>query len=448
MLLHSLHRSVRVILWVLIICLTACSIPISLDGTPTVHPLASLATPTEADVKVYFPMIASAWCTVIINPGSINYDGSNVRPGSAICLSSGQYSKIQFNDLQGTAEKPITIRNHGGQVRVVGDNWVYLERCEHVHFTGAGTPGTEYGFYFPTILRIHDRSRHIEIDHIEITDRMDIKDDEHPNFEMTHIRIHHCYFHDSNNLGIYLGSSHYLYHPDEYLVRHVEIDHNHLENMAGKAIQTGSVVEDCLIHHNTIVNAVAEEEPYIQAAITVNAGCSAEVYANIIVECRGPGIYSHGDTPLPPNRIYNNLVINCGSEQEPGDAVLVQSHSVIYNNTIVGASRHGIHFGHPDLTGHSAFNNIVLDTSDNAISDDTGIGDIHHNLTKDNGYTVNTLGFVNPDNGDYHLTADSPAVDSGTAPPFLLNSDLDDTPRPIREYDVGAFEFGGTVIFP
>ncbi|MCA9438191.1 MAG: hypothetical protein KC978_20565, partial [Candidatus Omnitrophica bacterium] len=47
--------------------------------------------------------------------------------------------------------------------------------------------------------------------------------------------------------------------------------------------------------------------------------------------------------------------------------------------------------------------------------------------------------FVDPDNGDYHLQRGSPCIDSGTD--TGLTTDLDGNPRPIGDYDMGAYEF-------
>ena len=47
--------------------------------------------------------------------------------------------------------------------------------------------------------------------------------------------------------------------------------------------------------------------------------------------------------------------------------------------------------------------------------------------------------FVDFENGDYHLLRSSPCIDSGTD--TGLTSDFDGNPRPIGDYDMGAFEF-------
>ncbi|MDH7599476.1 MAG: discoidin domain-containing protein, partial [Sedimentisphaerales bacterium] len=53
--------------------------------------------------------------------------------------------------------------------------------------------------------------------------------------------------------------------------------------------------------------------------------------------------------------------------------------------------------------------------------------------------------FVDPDNGDYHLQAESPAVDAGLAL-SLVTDDFDHVARPVgKGYDIGAFEGLGSM---
>ncbi len=47
--------------------------------------------------------------------------------------------------------------------------------------------------------------------------------------------------------------------------------------------------------------------------------------------------------------------------------------------------------------------------------------------------------FVDIENGDYHLLRSSPCIDSGTDTGLI--TDFDGNPRPIGDYDMGAFEF-------
>jgi hypothetical protein len=384
---------------------------------------------------------------VILDPGSINYDGSDAPPGTVICLNSGNYSKIEFANLTGTEANPIVIRNLGGLVHMNQSKRIYLSNCQHIRFTGSGAASIKYGIKSEGKLRVYNLSTAIEIDHVEMDGNgINIGDtaEGHEAHEMNDIHVHHCYIHDYGSEGIYIGSSGYDEHPGDFIMRRVEIDHNVIKNV-GEAIQVGSVVEDCTIHHNDIDDVNPHPPPpQIHAAIMINPGTSAVVHSNDIRDCTGIGIYVHdGRFPF---EAYNNLLVNVGHTYEGyQDAIRAfNDDNTIYNNTIVTTGGHGIHFGEPS-NHDTAFNNIILDTAgDPIVKGGNDAMNFHHNLTKEDGYIPVNFGFLDLANNDYHLTEKSPAVDAGATPPFPLTFDLDDRPRPVGAYDVGAFELGGT----
>jgi hypothetical protein len=397
---------------------------------------------------VFLPLISRHECTVTLDPGSVDYDGGSVPPRGVVCLNEGDYAKIVIRNLRGTAERPITIRNYGGLVRMTGSNGIQLRWCEHVHLTGTGTPGVEYGFYFRGQLRVYEESHHIEIDHVEMDGaRMRIYEVDDANFEMTDIHVHHNYIHDIDNTAIYIGWSNYDEHPGDYVMRRVEVDHNHLDTV-NKGIQVGSCVEGCTIHHNKIHNAVVNEsDDLLRSAIMINQGTDADVYNNLIDGCKGPCIC--GNDGYFDHEIYNNLLIDCGNGEYDKDAFITWSERYsIYNNTIIGAGRYGLNFATYTMHENEAFNNIILDTVGDPIhKGGSPDASFHRNLTKDDGYTPANFVFVYPANNDYHLTESSPAIDAGATPPFPLTFDLDDRSRPVGAYDIGAYEFGGIPLF-
>ena len=420
---------------------TATEIPMptaTMTPTPTVvvEPSAT-ATMTPVPTATGGPM--GGECTIVLNPGSVQYDGGGVSPGAVICLEAGNYTKIAFRDLQGTAEKPITIRNDGGQVRGWDPNQeFYLCRdCSHIRLTGTGAPGAEYGFYFRSPVKIYGHSHHIEVDHIEMDGaRLSVKDTLDPDFEMTDIRIHHCYMHDSPN-AFYLGVSGYHEHPGEFISRRVEVDHNLFENNGGRALKVTGIVEDCIIHDNVIRDAVTDGA---NAALAISEGTKAEVYNNVIVGSGGCGILMN-NSPFSA-RIYNNLLVETGGGSGGYvDAILAWSdNNMVYNNTIIGAGRYGVAFRCSECRGNEAFNNIIIGTAGDSIAQGgSPDANFYHNLTKEAGYTVENLRFVEPARGDYHLVEDSPAIDAGGDgyPPY----DLDGVGRPQgTAADVGAYE--------
>lgn len=87
--------------------------------------------------------------------GELNYPDAQVTlglvPGDTIGIRAGTYRSLSFAKLRGTAAAKIAIVNHGGVVKLTGacsgcsSN---LTDAVNVVFSGAGTPGIEYGFQF------------------------------------------------------------------------------------------------------------------------------------------------------------------------------------------------------------------------------------------------------------------------------------------------------------
>ncbi|HID29687.1 MAG TPA: hypothetical protein EYP19_06730, partial [Desulfobacterales bacterium] len=99
-------------------------------------------------------------------------------------------------------------------------------------------------------------------------------------------------------------------------------------------------------------------------------------------------------------------------------------------------------------------NNIITDNKDGLVSQggQPCSGNDYNNLSNNSSYdyTGFTKGphdifdapvFDDPENGDYHLQADSPCIDAGTSH-GAPDTDMDGNLRPNGEgYDMGAYEF-------
>ena len=372
-------------------------------------------------------------------------------PGTVICLSSGDYDGILIENLRGTAERPVVIRNHGGRVRIVKGE-LALRNCQHVQLTGTGTPGLTYGIHaYQAWVHVYETPLGIEIDHIEVEDNsLSVKDNTDPDHTVSDVHIHHNYLHCSPGgyqaTVMYIGHANYHLHPGQYVMRRVEIDHNIIDGADGRALKVTSIVEGCSVHHNYITNIVRVPDAVDlgrDTAILISRGTRARVFNNIISNSGGRGIV--GLDPYFGSLIYNNLIVNTGQHEQYADAFITWDGGYeLFNNTIIGVRRHGIAFPE-SASDNYAFNNIVLDTGGAPIrqggSPDSNVS---HNLTDDDGYASANFGFVDYQKGDYRLTEHCPAVDAGVEPSHRLSFDLDDSPRPVGEYDVGAFEFSGT----
>ncbi|QRK11354.1 hypothetical protein JQX13_15530 [Archangium violaceum] len=114
-------------------------------GTPPeVEPDAGSTDPSDKPIT-HFDVIIGTGSGQIHLPSGI----SGVNCGDVVGIRAGTYYGIGIVGVNGCAGNPITIANHGGQVKVVGTqqgNWgISFENSSHVVFRSA-VPG-EYGFY-------------------------------------------------------------------------------------------------------------------------------------------------------------------------------------------------------------------------------------------------------------------------------------------------------------
>lgn len=175
-----------------------------------------------------------------------------------------------------------------------------------------------------------------------------------------------------------------------------------------------------------------------------------KIHDNVVVNQVGPGIglSAYGDNCITCDvLVYNNILVGCGKSPRSNLAIAVnksgfKSHIKFYNNVIYG-------YGEPGAgeaiwvqgSGSSMwvfggtwdwFNNIVVDTNNlpyekpnyssvpmkkgNNIWYSGGDG----NPSALPAWDINPISknpeFVNPENGDFRLTKDSPARDAGTTP--------------------------------
>ncbi|MEM9775509.1 MAG: hypothetical protein AAF902_13085, partial [Chloroflexota bacterium] len=145
-------------------------------------------------------------------------DDHNFQPGDTICLEAGERGPLRIENIHGTAENPIIIINHGGQV--VTDEYSYginLAASSHVRLTGSGDPEHFYGIRSGGTVFVGSLSTDIEVDHIETyaagfagfmikTDPNCDPSTWRENFVMTNISVHDNYAHSmEDGEGFYIG---------------------------------------------------------------------------------------------------------------------------------------------------------------------------------------------------------------------------------------------------
>jgi hypothetical protein len=166
----------------------------------------------------------------------------------------------------------------------------------------------------------------------------------------------------------------------------------------------------------------------------------------------GGGLNLEVEDELTPVAITNNTFFNNTSQANGGGiAILLNEDTTVanvYNNIVFGNNATGNGediYANEDVGGDDEFGAVAL--FNNLYTD-------FFSECQDGGGTCVTEGenvigqdplFVDSASGDFHLTADSPAINAGDpAAPDMPSTDFDGNPRPDEpgtNPDIGAFEF-------
>ncbi len=241
-------------------------------------------------------------------------------------------------------------------------------------------------------------------------------------------------------------------------VKNFEISNNVVRDIPSReGIDVKSGCSDGIICNNYVVNTGAVGI-YIDAGYPdklYESSHNIHVYENICDKCVSPiAVASEGKCLGEDIWIYNNIVTNSAY----GNGITVANYGKsgplrnihIVNNTIYNCNHRGIYINNLNVRDIYIRNNIC---SRNRISQI----DVKSSLI-DNIYVENNLidgtnvddgifpvfgnpDFVNPDEGDLHLSGTSPAIDTGT-PTDAPDTDFDGIIRPRGNgLDIGAYEY-------
>ncbi len=415
--------------------------------------------------------------TIPAGTGIYNFDGKKqkIQAGQVICLEAGKRSGLIFSNLEGTADNPIIIVNHGGQVEL-GDketsNAILFLKSRYVHLTGTGDVSTGFGIKIAGSstgsqgIGVVGLSSDFEIDHIEIQNAgyagMMIKTDpncadhtgERPNFTMYNISVHDNYIHDTDAEGIYLGNSFYIgttvycgYKQYPHEVRGVKIFNNRFENTGQESIQVGCGVAAVEIHDNQIYNYGKANNDMQNGGIQVGLGTTGKVYNNFIKSGPGPSIVIEG---IGENYIYNNVVVNSGyvavninTRPTPLSTDIVANGFLggvyVINNTFINPAQAAIN-EYINLAKNNVFYNNLIVTSLSSWQQMR----IDTDWKFSNNIIVKNIGdakFADPAQDDYHLLSGSPAIDAGIdVSNYHITTDYNNSSRTTKQgWDVGAF---------
>lgn len=416
-------------------------------------------------------------CTYIVPADAKVIDGKELglKPGSIIGLDSEiTYGTLEFNNLQGTKDQPIIIRNFGGTVNIKATHkWHALRTGNSKHFriTGGSVAGT-YGIRIEggeMGMKLDGLSTNFEIDHVEIVNvgfagimaKTDPTCDEtaiRGNFTMYDISLHDNFVHETGGEGFYIGNSFYdgmelscgKRLPHE--IKGLKIFNNVIKNSGWEAIQVGCAIEGTEIYNNTIENYGTVNRLYQNNGIQIGSGTGGNVYNNFIKKGTGNGLIIMG---TGDNVIYNNIILEAGLNGIFCDERFTPGHGFKFiNNTIINPKMYGIRLYSDQVPLNTVVNNIISnpgsyadfvgsENSDKAfvdrVSDQVNLEMSNNLFVK----RIESVQFVDPANDNYRLKPGSPAINFGKditrlkiSHDFYQNKRLKGS-----AYDIGASEF-------
>ena len=418
-------------------------------------------------------------------------------PGAQICLVPSPLAKaILIKDVFGDADSPVTVSNCDGQVVMDASGYntsIDIVASRYVHLTGSGSADDYYGIVTRDSndrgLNAHEGSSDIEVSYIEITDtgnaaltirsypfsggscRPEFGRD---NFTQYNTKVHHVKIRDAGAEGMYIGTSHYAKRsddacPHEASLIGVEVHNNLINGTHGDGIQIGAAISGVEVYDNVVLDYGRGNLGSHSGGIQINSGTNGNFFNNILRAADGSTNsnsvqYVGGEGPVS---IYNNLFMNTPRALMTLNRMPNSSSMTFVNNTVIGGSGGIFHFFCDSLDGEQDYlikNNLFADYdhiaqliyADNysyfngqlggncpingAVFRGHGIQDqleIAGNLYAKN---PSNAGFQNPQNENYRLRADSPAVDSGEDFSHLFSDDLRHKTRD-SNFDIGAYEY-------
>ena len=274
---------------------------------------------------------------IIIKPSDWNIDAVKygIKPGDRVILQGPTRAEIEFHNLIGTKDKPITI-TATDKVLIkragTGGRVFQFSNCDYFHITGTEKKLLEItgGGHGVTISNM---SNHMEVSHLYIHhvgySGIDITN--YPTcdpktwrgaYTMEDVIVHDNIITDlTDGEGIYIGPSHYqssfplsncpsgVKSALEHDVVNVQVYNNTLKNIGADAIQVGGATGRGKITKNTISKAGVKGVYGQASGIQVNPGSDLLVEDNVIDGCTSFGVIVQGrtGTRVRHNRISNTV---------------------------------------------------------------------------------------------------------------------------------------------
>lgn len=315
------------------------------------------------------------------------YEGGALLPGDAITIklpdnpiSTSEY-RLRIKNLVGTAERPIIITIDQPSPLI----WCYrsytglqLYNCQYVVLDGRGYHDLEYGLHFTRQLDQDDAQcglsigylcSNIEVFGIEseastfagLMCKTD-PDKNNPatwrgNYTFYDYWQHHCYFHDTNCEGNYIGyystgtitavnAQNVTVNYRAHALEGCEIYRNKYYNIGWDGIQANNLTKKSLVCNNSLVNCAIYPEQ--DQATMMSLSLDGRVYANRCQNSGGLGIQFGTFEGID---IYNNHISGVASgcysmmlmsstntpEQYGTDGINLTTLIRVYNNTCIAS---------------------------------------------------------------------------------------------------------------
>jgi len=410
-------------------------------------------------------------CTFIIPPGTRSLDGDvmGLKPGDVICFdAASKYAGITFNHINGTADKPIIIRNCNGRAIVHEETVPYAIRFEnsaHFRITGGEREG-ELGIKITGSpsngLILGYITSDFEVDHLEVTNvgfagimaKTDPSCDDasvRGNYTMRNVSFHDNYVHDTHGEGFYIGHSSYNGKQTDcgvrmpHTIENIKIFKNVVKNTGWDGIQVSSAPIDAEIYNNVVENFATEKKGAQSSGICIGGGTGGLCYNNLVKNGNGIGIQALG---LSDNTIHNNIVIGgdigifCDERTEPGKGYQV------LQNTVINTNKASIVIYAEKVAKNEVVNNLLIrkgfDHREESnfiqvLSKKVKVESVNNFVASD----IEDLYFENPSQSNFRLTELSPVIDKGAdVSRFKLAKDFYSKERlKGSQYDIGASEY-------
>jgi hypothetical protein len=316
-------------------------------------------------------------------------------PGDVVCLAPGRRGALELSGLDGTADQPITVVNHGGVVEIDDPSayaGIEIQNSSHLRITGTGE-AAQCGARFTEAeqdcgivvsasgngLTGKVRTEHLTVDHVEVggvsSSGMGVHDKEvrRGGWVQRDVAFHDIYLHDIATEGHYHGASSYR-EGTRGLLDGVEIVRNLVVRTGRDGIQVGSTPWNCSVRDNVVAEAGLSGESSHGFGIIINRGGACDITGNRVASSAASGIYDQG---LHGQTIADNQVVRSGLRHEgaginvrEGDQAAGNPETPdfprsthVLRNRVDGASEHGVR-----LRNTGGTDNRVIDNHLSAIA--------------------------------------------------------------------------------